>query len=128
MTYTSENPTKQAFVRGLLERCPHCGKGKLFRAYLKQVDCCADCGERFADIRADDGPAWLTVMVVGHIVVALMLSLEATRTLPLWLSISLFTTLSGALVLALLQRAKGAFIGAIWAMKAPGSEAAALID
>jgi len=121
MIYNHENPTRQAFVRGLLERCPHCGKGHLFRAYLKPVDACSDCGETFDGIRADDGPAWATVMVVGHVVVAALLIVESAITLPIWISISGFIALSVALVLALLQRAKGAFIGMIWSMGATGN-------
>ena len=122
MIYRHENPTRQAFVRGLMQRCPNCGKGHLFRSYLKQVDACADCGERFANIRADDGPAWATVMVVGHIVVALLLIVESTIVLPIWYSIGGFFVLSIVLVLALLQRAKGAFIGMIWSMGATGDD------
>ena len=122
MIYVHENPTRQAFVRGLMERCPGCGKGHLFHSYLKQVDACSDCGERFAHIRADDGPAWATVMVVGHIVVALLLIVESAITLPIWLSIGGFIALSVVLVLALLQRAKGAFIGIIWSMGATGDD------
>ena len=118
MAITSNNPTKQAMIRGFLQRCPNCGTGHLFRAYLKQVDACADCGEAFGHIRADDGPAWLTVMVTGHIVVALMLTANAVLFMPLWVSVSAFCALSGAMVLALLQRAKGIFIGLIWQMKA----------
>lgn len=118
MSSTSNNPTKRAMIRGFLQRCPNCGKGHLFRAYLKQVDSCADCGEPFGHIRADDGPAWLTVMVTGHVVVALMLTANAVLFLPLWVSVSAFSALSGALVLGLLQRAKGIFIGLIWQMKA----------
>jgi uncharacterized protein (DUF983 family) len=105
-------------IRGFLQRCPNCGKGHLFRSYLKQVDACADCGEAFADIRADDGPAWLTVMVTGHVVVALMMSVESLLTMPLWASIATFSAISGAMVLGLLQRAKGIFIGLIWHTKA----------
>ena len=118
MSYTSENPTKQALVRGFLERCPACGHGRLFRAYLKQVDNCAHCGEAFGQIRADDGPAWLTVMVVGHIVVALMLTANAILMMPLWESLAGFIALAGAMVLGLLQRAKGIFIGLIWSTSA----------
>ncbi|MBS0275303.1 MAG: DUF983 domain-containing protein [Proteobacteria bacterium] len=105
-------------IRGFLQRCPSCGKGRLFRSYLKQVDACADCGEAFADIRADDGPAWLTVMVTGHVVVALMMMVESLLTMPLWASIAAFSAISGAMVLGLLQRAKGIFIGLIWHTKA----------
>jgi len=123
MVYTNESPLKQAAVRGLMERCPRCGEGKLFRAYLKPVEACASCGEAFGHIRADDGPAWLTVMVVGHIAVGLLLTLESTTlAAPLWLSLALFCGLSAVMVMALLPRAKGLFIGAIWQMGAPGSE------
>lgn len=118
MMLSSENPARQAMIRGFFQRCPHCGKGDLFRAYLKQVDHCASCGEAFAHIRADDGPAWLTVMVTGHVVVAVMMSVESFLILPLWASIAAFCTLAGAMVLGLLQRAKGIFIGLIWQMKA----------
>jgi uncharacterized protein (DUF983 family) len=104
MVYTNQNPTRQAFVRGLLQRCPNCGNGHLFRAYLKQVDACAACGEAFRDIRADDGPAWATVMVAGHIVVALLFIVESAIVLPIWLSIGGFIVLSVILVLVLLQR------------------------
>ena len=118
MVFTSENPTKQAAIRGFLQRCPACGKGHLFRAYLKQVDACSDCGEAVGHIRADDGPAWLTVMVVGHIVVALMMLANVVLFMPLWISLTGFVALSGAMVLGLLQRAKGIFIGMIWSMNA----------
>jgi uncharacterized protein (DUF983 family) len=125
MVYVHESPLKQAAVRGLMQRCPCCGEGKLFRAYLKPIDSCASCGEPLGHIRADDGPAWLTVMVVGHISVALLLAFASTTiAAPLWLSLTLFCGLSAVLVLALLPRAKGMFIGAIWQMGAPGSERA----
>ena len=55
--------------RGACARCPNCGRGRLFRAYLKPVETCAECHESLKHIRADDGPAWLTILVVGHIVV-----------------------------------------------------------
>ena len=92
---------------------------------LKQVDACSDCGEAFGHIRADDGPAWLTVMVTGHVIVALMMSVEALLTMPLWASISAFSALSVAMVLGLLQRAKGIFIGLIWQTKASEAVSAA---
>src|SRR5688572_1409768 len=62
--------------RGACARCPNCGRGRLFRAYLKPVESCAECHESLKHIRADDGPAWLTILVVGHIVGALALHQE----------------------------------------------------
>ena len=111
-----------AIGRGALACCPNCGRAPLFRKYLKQVDACAHCREPFKHIRADDGPAWLTILIVGHIVVGAALTVEIYTHLPVWMSIALFTSLTLVLVLSLLPRAKGMFIGAIWAMNAPGSE------
>lgn len=107
-----------ALRRGALLRCPNCGKGRLFRSYLKQVDACACCHEDFAHIRADDGPPWLTILVVGHIVVALALIVESSYSaMPVWLSVAAFSCLAVAMSLVLLPRAKGIFIGAIWASR-----------
>jgi uncharacterized protein (DUF983 family) len=122
MIYRHENPLRQAIVRGLMGRCPHCGEGKLFRAYLKPVESCASCGEPLGHIRADDGPAWLTVMVVGHATVATVLMFGSVIAAPLWLSLPVIVGLSSGLVMVTLPRAKGAFINAIWEMGAPGSE------
>lgn len=55
--------------RGLLGRCPRCGRGKLFRAFLKSVDHCAVCHEDFTHHRADDLPAYLTILIVDHVAV-----------------------------------------------------------
>ena len=46
MSHT-EIDLKTAARRALLGRCPCCGQGKLMRAYLKQVENCAACGESF---------------------------------------------------------------------------------
>jgi uncharacterized protein (DUF983 family) len=121
------NANKQvwsAIGRGARACCPNCGRSPLFRAYLKQVDSCAHCSEVFKHIRADDGPAWLTILIVGHVVVGIALMLEVYAPQPVGVSIVLFCGLSLAMILWLLPRAKGVFIGAIWAMKAPGSEQA----
>ena len=111
-----------AIGRGARACCPNCGRSPLFRAYLKQIDSCPRCSEVFKHIRADDGPAWLTILIVGHIVVGIALTLEVYAPQPLEASIGAFVALALAMVLWLLPRAKGVFIGAIWAMKAPGSE------
>ena len=62
--------------RGLLGRCPHCGEGRLFRAFLKVADHCAACGQDSTTHRADDLPAYLVIVIVGHIVVPVVLSVE----------------------------------------------------
>ena len=111
-----------AVVRAVSGRCPACGRGKFFKSYLRQVDKCADCGEEFGRIHADDGPAWLTIILVGHMVVPSALFAETSFQWPLWVSIMLWPLTAMALTLTILPRAKAVFIAAIWAMKAPGLE------
>jgi uncharacterized protein (DUF983 family) len=111
-----------AVLRGACALCPNCGRGRLFRAYLKPVEACAECHEPLKHIRADDGPAWLTILIVGHVVVGFALSLEMYAPLPVATSVALCLVLSVAMVLSLLPRAKGMFVGAIWAMDATGAD------
>lgn len=115
---------RQSFVtaaaRGFAGRCPNCGLGKLFRAFLKPVDQCARCSEALGHIRADDGPAWLTILIVGHLVVPLLLIVEQHTDWPEWAATSFWSALVVVLVLLLLPRSKGAFIGAIWQTRGTG--------
>ena len=115
---------KTSAAYAVLGRCPCCGQGKLYRAYLKQVDACSACGERFADIRADDGAPWLTLIVVGHIFVPLMLVFVAMSSLSTWTEAAICSVIFAGLCLAILPRAKALFIAILWITGAPGSKAA----
>src|SRR6478735_746935 len=53
-----------AMKRGFRGRCPRCGEGKLFRAFLKVGNNCAACGLDFTPHRADDLPAYLPLTLV----------------------------------------------------------------
>jgi uncharacterized protein (DUF983 family) len=108
--------------RGVRRRCPRCGQGALFKAYLKQVDTCVVCHEAYAHIRADDAPPWLTILVVGHIVVPLIFVVNSWFFWPNWLVILVWPIVTAALALAVLPRAKGIFVAIIWATRAQGSE------
>ncbi|HEY0106695.1 MAG TPA: DUF983 domain-containing protein [Rhizomicrobium sp.] len=101
-------------VRGLLGRCPKCGEGRLFRAFLKVADACPACGEEFHHHRADDFPAYLVVVIVGHIVVALTLVVEAAFSPPLWVHALIWLPLTTAMALALIQPVKGAVVAWQW--------------
>lgn len=111
-----------AMWRGLRGRCPACGEGKLFAGYLKQVGACAACREELGHIRSDDAAPWLTILVVGHIVVPLMLSVERYTRWPDWAAMTVWPLVALGLVLAVLPRAKGVLVSIIWATRAPGSE------
>ena len=78
------------------------------------------CNEDFSHISADDGPAWLTLLVVGHAIVPLMLVFGRNDYVPLWLAIlilSFVTLIGGYLVFT---RTKGIFIALIWLTGATG--------
>lgn len=104
--------------RALRGRCPNCGRGRLFRAYLRQVESCAVCSEPWAEIRADDGPPWLTILVVGHLVVPVALAIVSDGRLAAGPTLAVTVGLALLLCLLVLPRAKGAFIAAIWALRA----------
>lgn len=108
--------------RALQRRCPNCGQGKLFASYLKQVEHCAACGERYAHIRSDDAAPWLTILVVGHIVIPLVIFTEKRVSWPEWESMTVWPGLTLVLALLILPYSKAIFLSAIWATKGPGSE------
>ena len=66
----------QAVWRGFRGRCPACGEGRMFRAFLKVADQCPRCGEELHHHRADDFPAYLVIVIVGHILVPIILLVE----------------------------------------------------
>ena len=117
---TDDRPTKSAVVNGLRCRCPQCGEGALYVRYLKVADTCSNCGEALHHHRADDGPAYLTILLVAHIIgFAIHIMWVVWRPEP-WI---MATTLSvGAVVLslALLPRLKGMIVGIQWSRRMHG--------
>ena len=109
-------------LRGLIGRCPRCGEGRLLRRYLKPVEHCSACGEAYGHIRADDGPAWLTIVLVGHILGVVLLIAVPNADVSIGLLMVLFPLLAIVLALLLLPRAKGMFIALIWRARCIGSE------
>ena len=120
ITPVGDRETWPAIRRGLTRRCPHCGEGHLFDGYLKVTDSCAACGEVLKHHRADDGPAYLTILVVGHILGFLMHFIWVQfRPEPLVFA-TLLTVIAVGLSLWLLPRFKGAIVGFQWARKMHG--------
>jgi uncharacterized protein (DUF983 family) len=109
-----------AMKRGFRGRCPRCGEGKLFRAFLKVADNCSECGLDFTPHRADDLPAYLVIVIVGHIVVPLALMIETNFSPPVALQLAIYLPLTLLLSLLLLQPVKGAVVGFQWAFRMHG--------
>ena len=102
--------------RGAAMRCPNCGKGALYRKYLK-VQACPACGNDNARYPADDAPPYFTILIVGHLVVAPLLFFP-------WIwqantAVVLATVMPALLILTLvlLPVVKGAIVGVHWALE-----------
>lgn len=116
----TDRPTGRAMLRGALGRCPACGEGRLFRSFLKVADQCPACAEALHHQRADDGPAYLTILLVSHLGAPLLLaSFVAWRPSAMTM---IWTFGLGAVVLSLLllPRIKGAMVGLQWARRMHG--------
>ncbi|MBV0891100.1 DUF983 domain-containing protein [Paracoccus sp. Z118] len=106
---------KSAVLRGLANRCPNCGEGRVFTGYLKVVDRCENCGERLGEFRSADGPAFFTITIVMLLLIPLIgFGWLLFRSDPLTLMLVLcgVTTI---ITLALLRLIKGIFVGFLWA-------------
>lgn len=115
-TARPQRPLWQAIKRGLYCRCPNCGQGRLFSGFVKTVDACEACGEEIHHHRADDLPAYLVVVIVGHIVVGAFMGVEATSTLSTWQHLAIWVPLTILMSVAMLKPTKGAVIGLQWAL------------
>jgi uncharacterized protein (DUF983 family) len=101
-------------TRGFLGRCPCCGKGRIFGAFLKVNDRCSICGEELYHHRADDFPAYLVILIVGHLVVPMALYVETEFAPSYWIHLALWLPLTLGLAIGLLQPIKGAVIAVQW--------------
>lgn len=115
-----DRPVKQAMLRGARRRCPACGEGPLFSGYLTVRDHCPACHEDLSHQRADDGPAYLTILLVSHLGAPLLLAIYmAWRPSPISMLIG-FSLGAVVLCLALLPVIKGGMIGLQWARRMHG--------
>ena len=103
--------------RGFGGHCPNCGRGKLFRAYLKVASPCADCGHDNLQYPSDDAPPYFTILIIGHIVITPLVVIPAIWTYPAWAVLSVTLPVVAAMTLWLLPRVKGAVVGVQWAIK-----------
>ena len=104
-----------AMRKGFRRKCPNCGSGPMLKGYLKVRDTCTVCREDLSHHRADDGPAYLTILIVGHIMAPLLhVMFVVYRPDPLVLATT-FTIGCVALSLYLLPRLKGMIVAFQWA-------------
>ncbi|MEW9856023.1 DUF983 domain-containing protein [Novosphingobium sp. M1R2S20] len=104
----------QAVQRGTLCKCPRCGAAPLFRKWLKSVDACASCGQNWSHHCADDFPAYIAILITGHVLAPLMIALPLDYDWSPLAVFALLIPLSVAMMLGMLQSAKGAVIATQW--------------
>jgi len=118
--HDGERDLSQAVWRGARRRCPACGTGPMMKSYLKVRDTCTVCGEELHHHRADDGPAWMTMFLVGHIMAPLLgWAYFEFRPDPMVLT-AVFGIGAVAASLWLLPRTKGIFVSFQWAKRLHG--------
>jgi uncharacterized protein (DUF983 family) len=117
---TGKRDVWTAMKRGFRGRCPRCGEGKLFRAFLKVDNKCPVCGLDFTPHRADDLPAYLVIIIVGHVMVPLALWIEINYSPPVVLQLAIYLPATLLASLLLLQPVKGAVVGLQWALRMHG--------
>jgi uncharacterized protein (DUF983 family) len=112
----------RALWRGFTMRCPNCGQGSLFGRFLKVVDHCAVCGEDYSGQQADDFPAYLVIVVIGHLVIPAVLIVEELFAPPIWLQYLIWLPSVALGALALIQPTKGAVVALQWQLGMHGFE------
>jgi len=104
----------QAALRGIKGTCPRCGEGKLFRAFLKPQASCAACGQDWSHQCADDFPAYIAILVTGHVLAPLIILLSLDFDMSVGGMFAVIVPLALVMMLGMLQPSKGAVIATQW--------------
>jgi uncharacterized protein (DUF983 family) len=111
---------RAALARGFKGRCPSCGDARLFGRFLKPVPYCPACGQDWTVQTADDLPAYLVVLAVGHLLVPFVVEVNLNADVAMWIQMLLWPAIALALSIALIQPMKGAVIALQWARRMQG--------
>jgi uncharacterized protein (DUF983 family) len=100
-------------LAGIKRQCPQCYQSPLLKGYLKPYAYCASCQLDFSSIRSDDAPAWLTLVIIGHLL-ACILAFLPFISWPDWITLLVLMTISIVTTLILLPISKGVCMAMIW--------------
>lgn len=115
-----ERPLGRSIARGMRCRCPSCGSGQLFSAWLKPVDSCRACGEDLHHQRSDDLPPYISIMILGHVAVGGFMMTDMVLNIPMWAHFAIWVPITILVALLTIQPIKGGVIGLQWALKMHG--------
>lgn len=113
-------PLGPALALALRGRCPACGEGRMFARFLKPSPACGHCGQAWDRSRADDFPAYIVILLLGHILVPLMIEVNAALAIPIGVQALLWPGLAILLAVAMIQPAKAAVIAFQWSRRMDG--------
>jgi len=119
-TEIEERPLGRSIKRGLLNTCPACGSGRLFKAYLKPVDVCSSCGAEMFHERSDDLPPYIVILILGHVILTLYLLTDTLLPESLWVRFSIWLPIVIATTFLIIQPVKGGVIGLQWSLRMHG--------
>jgi uncharacterized protein (DUF983 family) len=94
----------------------------MFNRFLKPSPACGACGQPWDLSRADDFPAYIVILLLGHILVPLMIEVNSALAIPLGVQAVLWPGLAVVLAGVMIQPVKGAVIAFQWARRMDGFE------
>jgi uncharacterized protein (DUF983 family) len=104
--------------RGLLCRCPNCGRGPLFAGFLTQAPTCTTCNEQLGAYNA----GLLTSLLVGLLVVfgfaIVFMAVELAGGASPGTYMMLLVPVAIAVPILALRPVKGALVGMLWSLGA----------
>lgn len=110
-----DRPIGLGVKRGLRLRCPQCGEGRLFRKFLKVSERCECCGADNTVYPCDDMPPYLTLFLVGHLLMPFLVMMSREWDPPIWVMAAVWLPLTLAMCVVTLPYMKGLTVGVAWA-------------
>jgi uncharacterized protein (DUF983 family) len=90
--------------RGL---CPRCGKGHMFKSWLKVTDRCEACGLDYRFAAPDDGPAFFSLCIIALPLIFVVVWIQVAFDPPAWVHLVTSLPLMAAGCLLPLRPIKG---------------------
>ncbi len=71
-------------------QCPRCGKGALFSGLLTIAERCGECGLAFHGREQGDGPAFLSILIVGALAGVFAAIVDVRYAPPIWVHVAVW--------------------------------------
>ena len=115
-----KRPLARSMMRGFACKCPSCGEASVFSGTLTIKTICEVCKVDLSHHQADDLPAYLNILIVGHVVIGFMLFMTRYNLMGMWATT--FTTAGLCIFVSvlLMRPLKGMILGSQWALRMHG--------